>query len=241
MKVLIIIPAYNEEKNIQKVVESVNEYIRTRRSSDCTIDYIVINDGSTDSTAKVCVDNNIKVINLIHNLGIGGAVQTGYIYARIKDYDVAVQFDGDNQHDIRSLDNLLEPVLSGKSDFVIGSRFIDGKSAFKSTFLCRLGIRYLSGIIRLFTGKHISDPTSGYRAANKKAICFLSRNYPVDYPEPESLVWLAKKSFSISEVQVNMFERQNGKSSICSWKSAYYMFKVSLAVICTSFLRRGGN
>ena len=203
-----------------------------------SLDYIVINDGSTDKTECICREKGIRAIHLSQNLGIGGAVQTGYLFARKKGYDIAVQFDGDGQHDIGSLEPLIAPILAEKADFVVGSRFIQGKSAFQSTVMRRLGIRLLSTIIHLFARVRIMDPTSGFRAANQKAIEFLARNYPVDYPEPESIVELSKNAFQITEVQVNMFDRMGGTSSISPWKSVYYMYKVSLAIICTSFQRR---
>lgn len=236
LKVLLIIPAYNEAENIKRVCDMVKEF--SEITTKYELDYIVINDGSSDATTDICEQNDIKAIHLVQNLGIGGAVQTGYIYAKLKKYDIAVQFDGDGQHDIQSLDDLLLPVINGNCDFSIGSRFLKNTSLFKSTFLRRVGIKYLSFITHVFSGVKVTDPTSGYRAANKKVIEFLSVNYPVDYPEPESIVELLKNSFRIREVQVNMLEREGGKSSINSWKSIYYMFKVSLAIVCTSFQRK---
>lgn len=235
MRVLIIIPAYNEETNILKTVNSVIEY---RKNCDFQLDYIVINDGSTDNTYQICKDNNIKCINLIQNLGIGGAVQTGYIYANIKDYDIAVQFDGDGQHDISSLGGLIKPIADNESDFVVGSRFLSKASGFKSTFMRRVGIKWLSFLIKILTGKRIFDVTSGFRAAGKKAIRLLSREYPIDYPEPESIVFLLNNSITVSEVQVNMFEREGGTSSIHSWKTVYYMIKVSLSILCAKLQRK---
>lgn len=235
MNVLIIIPAYNEEANIKKTVTSVEEY---RNKCDFKLDYVVINDGSTDNTYNVCKENNINCINLIQNLGIGGAVQTGYIYAKTKGYDIAVQFDGDGQHDINSLHNILIPILDSKADFVVGSRFIDGTSNFKSTFMRRIGIKWLSVAIKLLTGVKIYDVTSGFRAANKQAIQLLAADYPVDYPEPESIVYLLKNRIKITEAQVNMFEREGGNSSISSWKSVYYMIKVTLAILCAGIQRK---
>ena len=171
----------------------------------------------------------------MQNLGIGGAVQTGYKYAYINGYDVAVQFDGDGQHDITSLEHLIEPILRDECDFVVGSRFVDGSSQFKSTRMRRMGISWLSKVIRMFTGIIIKDPTSGYRAANRYCIKFFADNYPVDYPEPESIVMLAKQNMRIQERQVNMFEREGGESSINMWRSVYYMFKVTIAIVCASF------
>ncbi|MEG2017398.1 MAG: glycosyltransferase family 2 protein [Clostridium sp.] len=236
MKILLILPAYNEEKNIKKAVDSIIAY--SSKYTNVMIDYIVINDGSTDLTQSVCEENNIKCISLIQNLGIGGAVQTGYKYAKIKGYDVAVQFDGDGQHDIESLMTLISPILNDSADFVIGSRFIEGTSEFKSTMTRRVGIKYLSFLIQTLTLKKVYDPTSGFRAANKKAINYLAEDYPVDYPEPESIVTLLKNGLVLKEVQVNMFEREGGVSSISPMKSVYYMIKVSLAILCASFQRK---
>ena len=235
MRVLMIIPAYNEEDNILGTVNNVRNYKVSNK--DFILDYIVINDGSTDSTKKVCERENIKCLTLIQNLGIGGAVQTGYIYAYRNDYDIAVQFNGDGQHDIQSLEKLVAPILDQECDFVVGSRFVDGTSQFKSTKMRRLGIRWLSKTIKLFSGITVKDPTSGFRAANRKCIKIFASNYPVDYPEPESIVMLSKKNITIGETQVNMFEREGGESSINMWKSIYYMFKVTLAIICASFQR----
>lgn len=235
MKVLMIIPAYNEEENIVRTVNRVKEY--KSDNDEITVDYIVINDGSTDDTQRVCEREHIKCIRLVQNLGIGGAVQTGYIYAWRNNYDVAVQFDGDGQHDINSLGSILEPILAQKSDFVVGSRFVDGNSEFKSTRMRRVGINWLSKVIKVFSGITVKDPTSGFRAANKKCIKIFANNYPVDYPEPESIVMLSKKNIRICEKQVNMFEREGGESSISIWKSVYYMFKVTLAIVCASFQR----
>ena len=237
MRALLIIPAYNEEENIEKVVARIDEF-RKGGCGGLTLDYVIINDGSTDSTLQICRKNNFNVVNLIQNLGIGGAVQTGYMYAERYGYDIAVQFDGDGQHDINSLMPLLEPVIKDEQDFVVGSRFLEGTSEFKSTLMRRIGIRYLSFIIKLFARCRVTDPTSGFRAANRKVIKYLAWNYPVDYPEPESRVDLSKRSFRISEVQVNMLEREGGMSSISSWKSVYYMVKVSLAIVCSSLQKK---
>ena len=237
VRVLLIIPAYNEEANIQRVIGRVREY---RKTCPYQLDYVVINDGSTDSTARICRENGIHHISLLQNLGIGGAVQTGYLYAQREGYDIAVQFDGDGQHDLNSLPQLLAPVVRGDCDFCVGSRFLDKSSAFQSTPLRRVGIQYLSWLIRLFTGTKVTDPTSGFRAANQAVIRDLADYYPADYPEPESIVQIKKMRHRIQEVQVNMFQREGGQSSIRSWKSIYYMIKVSVAVVCAS-LQRGGR
>src|SRR5699024_6313651 len=179
------------------------------------LDYIIINDGSKDRTEAICREKGYNAVHLIQNLGIGGAVQTGYILAKMEGYDIAVQFDGDGQHDIGSLDALLEPILRGESDVSVGSRCLDpGAVPFRSTFMRRAGIRILSTILRVFAGCRLTDPTSGFRAANREALAFLAEDYPADYPEPESIVSLSRNGFRISEVQVNMFEREGGVSSI---------------------------
>ena len=235
-KVLMILPAFNEEENILNTARQIESYTPPE---GVQVDYIVINDGSQDNTAAVCKQNGIPCLTLVQNLGIGGAVQTGYIYAARKGYDIAVQFDGDGQHDINSLGALVMPIIEGKSDFVVGSRFLqEGASGFKSTFMRRVGIRYLSLMIRLVSRIKPTDATSGYRAAGKEAIKFLSLHYPTDYPEPESLVTLYKSGFHITEAPVNMFERAHGRSSINFTKSIYYMIKVSFAILCAGMQRK---
>ena len=235
MKVLIIIPAYNEELNIEN---TVNKIINYNKKSKNIIDYVVINDGSTDNTYQVCKDNNYNVINLIHNLGIGGAVQTGYKYAYQNDYDIAIQFDGDGQHDENYIDGLVKKIEEG-NDLVIGSRFVAELSKFKSTGTRRLGIRILSFLIKICTGKKIYDPTSGFRAANKEVIKLFASSYPTEYPEPESTTFLIRKKLKVSEIPVEMHERKHGKSSIKPLKSIYYMFSVSISIIITSIYKEG--
>lgn len=237
MKLLLVLPAYNERENIVNTVRQITEFRQTA-ALPFEIDYVVVNDGSTDDTERICRQNHIKCLSLVQNLGIGGAVQTGYIYAMRNGYDIAVQFDGDGQHDITSLPRLVAPILDGSVDFTVGSRFLEKGSTFQSTFMRRVGIKWLSVLIRLVSGVRLSDVTSGYRAANKKALDFLAKNYPVDYPEPESIVSLRKNGFRLKEVQVNMFERAAGKSSINFYKSVYYMIKVSFAVLCTAIEKR---
>lgn len=236
MKVLVIIPAYNEEKNIIKTVES----LKTVKLKNHTLDYVVINDGSCDNTKKVCIENNFNLIDLPFNLGIGGAVQTGYKYAYYNNYDIAIQFDGDGQHDASYITSLIEEIENG-NDIVIGSRFISDLSTFKSTRIRRVGINFLSWLIKKVTGKKIYDPTSGFRAVNKKIIHLFADNYPSDYPEPDTIVTIIKKDFKVSEIPVKMHERANGQSSISLMKSVYYMIKVSLAIIISSLSTKKGN
>ena len=173
-KILLIIPAYNEADGIEDVIRKVNDY---RKNYKYILDYIVINDGSTDNEEEILRKNDINHVELVNNLGIGGAVQTGYIYALENDYDIAVQFDGDGQHDIQSLPNLIEPLINDVADFTVGSRFVsDSKSSFKSTGARQAGIKILSNLIYMLTGLRIKDVTSGYRAGNRKVIeQFVSR------------------------------------------------------------------
>lgn len=228
-KILIIIPAYNEENNILKVYNSIMDYNKT---NDTNYDVIVINDGSNDNTYDICIKNNIPVVNLIYNLGIGGAVQTGYKYALSNGYDIAVQFDGDGQHDIKYVKNIILPIIEKKADMVIGSRFIDKNSSeFKSSYARRLGISIISKVIKIKTKKNIYDTTSGFRAVNKKIIKNFSNNYPVEYPEPISTANILNDGFIIKEVPVSMNKRQGGISSIKKWKSIYYMINVILSII----------
>lgn len=229
LKILIIIPAYNEAQNI---INTVNEIINYKKLK---LDYIVVNDGSSDNTMQILKNNNISYINLANNLGIGAAVQTGYKYAYKYDYDVAVQFDGDGQHDINYIDYLINPIKTKKADMVIGSRFVGNESQFLSTPFRRVGINLLSFIINIFTGKKIKDTTSGYRAVNKSIIEKFANKYPFDYPEPITNLLLLKEKYIIKEIPVNMKERKFGKSSIRMFKSFSYMFNVILTIIIINF------
>lgn len=223
MKKLIIIPAYNEEENIGNTVRAIQ-----KEASD--FDYVVINDHSTDHTLQILKENHLNYLNLPTNLGIGGAVQTGYRYALEHDYDVAVQVDADGQHDPAYLNQLLETMEKENADMVIGSRFID-KEGFQSTFARRIGISYFTWLIHSLTGKTITDPTSGFRMVNRDVIRLFAKDYPRDYPEPESVVSLLKRGKKVVETPVVMKERQGGKSSINLSNSVYYMIKVSLAIL----------
>ena len=223
MKKLVIIPAYNESASI---VNTVND-IKTNAPD---FDYVVINDRSKDNTYKICVDNNINVLDLPLNLGIGGAVQTGYWYALENGYDIAVQFDGDGQHDAKYLGVMVDSLVSNNADMVIGSRFIE-KQGFQSSVARRFGIKYFSALIKLLTSNRITDPTSGYRMCNKKVIELFVNNYPKDYPEPETVTSVLRKKLNVIEIPVVMRPREEGVSSISLKKSVYYMFKVTLAIM----------
>lgn len=231
-RVLLIIPAYNEEDNILNTCNHIYDY---NKKNNTKYDIIVINDGSTDKTEQILNKNKIPHIKLIHNLGIGGAVQTGYKYAYKNNYDIAIQFDGDGQHDASYISNLVEEIEKG-NDIVIGSRFVKELSEFKSTFIRRLGIKWLSLLIKICTRKRIYDPTSGFRACNKKVIKEFATDYPIDYPEPDTIVTIIKKGYKVSEIPVKMNERTGGVSSLNTniFKPIYYMIKVSLAIIISS-------
>ena len=226
--ILIIIPAYNESKSIEKVCESLEKY---------KYDYVVINDCSTDETGKICQKKGYNCINLVHNLGIGGAVQTGYKYAKLNNYDIAVQFDGDGQHNSEYIKDLTDPIINNDMDMVIGSRFVRKINTFKSSFTRRLGIKLISFFIKLVTGEKIYDTTSGMRAVNKKIIDEFSENYPTEYPEPISTTLMIKKGYKVLEKPVKMNERKEGISSIRAWKNIYYMVNVVLSIILIGFRR----
>jgi glycosyltransferase involved in cell wall biosynthesis len=226
-KILVIVPAYNESANIEKVIDSLS-------NQNGRWDILVINDCSTDNTGEVAAGTGkATVINLPANLGIGGGVQTGFKYARIKGYDIALQFDGDGQHRADEIPKLLAELDQG-FDVAIGSRFIERHGGFRSTRSRRMGIKIFELVNWLLIGHRITDNTSGFRAYNRKAISFLSQNYPADYPEPEAVVLLGKNGFKMTEVATAMMERQGGKSSIGGFRSVYYMVKVLLSVLMAS-------
>lgn len=222
MKKLVIIPAYNESASIKKTVEEIE-----KKANE--FDYIIINDCSTDDTRKICEKNNFNVINLPINLGIGGAVQTGYRYAYEQGYDIAVQVDGDGQHDPAFLNKMAEYLTEKNINMVIGSRFIE-KQGFQSSGTRRIGIKYFTCLIRLLTGKVITDPTSGLRMIDREIIELFAEDYPKDYPEPESVVAILRRKKRVDEIPVVMRERGGGVSSISIKKSIYYMIKVTLAI-----------
>lgn len=232
MKILLIIPAYNEEDNILKVCRTIEEY---NEKNEQKLDYVVINDGSKDNTLNILQENRLNYVNLINNLGIGGAVQTGYKYAKENNYDIAIQFDGDGQHDVNCVEKICKPIIEGQADMCIGTRYLDKTSStFQSTAIRRLGANVISLFIKICAGKKITDPTSGFRAANKKVIEEFSKLYPTEYPEPESTVSLLINKYKIIEVPVSMNEREGGKSFVTPFKSVDYMIKVTLAIIIDS-------
>ena len=223
MKKLVIIPAYNEEGGIEKTVQDI-------LSNAPDFDYVIINDCSTDGTLSICHKTGYNVVNLPVNLGIGGGVQTGYLYAWRNGYDVAVQFDGDGQHTASFLNIMAEHLTKNDLDMVIGSRYIT-KDGFQSSGMRRLGIRYFTGLIRLLTGKRITDPTSGMRMVNRSVIELFAKDYPKDYPEPESVTTILRRKKKVEEIPVVMNAREAGVSSISPVNAVYYMIKVTAAVV----------
>ena len=223
MKKLVIIPAFNEEGNLEKTIKDIKD-----NAPD--FDYVIINDCSTDKTLEMCRRHGFSYLNLPVNLGIGGAVQTGYRYAYYHGYDIAVQFDGDGQHSASHLEDMVTTLIDTESDMVIGSRFIE-KEGFQSSGLRRIGIKYFTGLIKLLTGKKITDPTSGMRMVNKKLLEKFTDEYPKDYPEPESVVTILAEKYKVTEIPVVMNEREEGVSSISLKNSVYYMIKVSFAIL----------
>lgn len=231
-RVLIIIPAYNEEKNIETVVKNLE-------TNFPEYDYVVINDCSTDSTLQILEKNHFNYVSLPHNLGIGGAVQTGYMYARDYGYDIAIQLDGDGQHDPAYIKDIILPIENGDAEYVIGSRFIEHEG-FQSSSTRRMGINILSGWIKMLCGKKVFDVTSGFRAVNRSCILHFASDYPQDYPEPKAIIDAVLHGVRITEVPVVMRERLGGESSITLWRSVYYMIKVSLDILL-SRISEGGN
>ena len=223
MKKLMIIPAFNEESNIEKTVTAIQKNAQG-------FDYVIINDCSGDNTRQICEENGYNIVNLPINLGIGGAVQTGYKYALEHGYDVAVQVDGDGQHDPEFLSTMAEHLMDNGLDMVIGSRFIE-KEGFQSSALRRIGIIFFSKLIKILTGTLITDPTSGLRMIGRNAMALFAVDYPRDYPEPESVVAVIQRGMKVEEIPVVMKEREGGVSSISLKKSVYYMIKVTLAIM----------
>ncbi len=222
-KKLVIIPAFNE-------AESIVETVRDIRENAPDFDFVVINDCSKDRTLEVCKKEDIKVLNLPINLGIGGAVQTGYVYAFHQGYDIVVQFDGDGQHDARYLEVMADSLVKEQADMVIGSRFIE-KQGFQSSGVRRIGIRIFSFLSQALFGVRITDATSGMRMCNRRVMELFIRDYPRDYPEPETVCRLLRKKYKVIEVPVEMKERLAGVSSISFNRSVYYMIKVTLAIL----------
>jgi glycosyltransferase involved in cell wall biosynthesis len=230
MDKIIIIPAYNEEKNLGRVLRSIREEAPE-------FDVVVVNDGSKDRTSEAARKFDfVKVIDLPENIGIGGAVQTGFLYSRRLPYELAVQVDADGQHRPAEILKIVGPLLCGEADVVIGSRFME-RVKFRSSLFRRAGIKVFQVINAVLLGERITDSTSGFRAYNRRAIEILSRTYPDDYPEPEAIFILKRKGLRIKEVPVEMENRAAGRSSISFLHSLYYMVKVCLAIFVLTLRR----
>lgn len=225
MKALIVVPAYNEELNLKRVVDDIKK--------NCKYDYIIVNDCSKDNTEELCIKNNYNYISLPINYGLSSVVQLGFKYALINNYDAVIQFDGDGQHHAKYINKLVKELEKG-NDIVIGSRFVDKKKPYS---LRMIGSRIISFLIKITTGKKITDPTSGFRIYSKKLIPEFANyiNYP---PEPDCLVYLLRRKFKIKEIQVEMSEREYGTSYLNTFKSFEYMLRICISILFIQLFRR---
>jgi len=228
-RILAILPAFNE-------AESLPHTVRDLRSGPVPVDIVVVDDGSRDATTAIASELGVVVLTLPFNLGIGGAVQTGFRYAHHYGYDIAFQFDSDGQHFAREIPALIAPINAGMADVTIGSRFAGEMQSYRQSTTRRAGGRLLSTLVYLLGGTRYTDVTSGFRAYNAKALNIVVHDYPQDFPEPESLLTCRRYNLRVAEVPVEMGHRVGGVSSINLWKSGSYMVKVSLA-LCIERMR----
>jgi glycosyltransferase involved in cell wall biosynthesis len=226
---LAIVPAYNEAGAIEAVISELRE-------CDPELEIVVVDDGSADATATRAAKAGAVVVRLPFNLGIGGAMQTGYQYAREHGFDLAIQVDGDGQHDPREIAVLIEPILAGEADMAVGSRFA-GERRYRAPFARRIGIQLFARVVSLIVRERVTDTTSGFRAVNRRGIALFAVDYPHDYPEVETTVLVHKYRLRMVEVPVAMRTRAAGQSSITVFQSVYYMIKVSLALFVGLFRR----
>lgn len=225
-----VVPAWNEEGAIGGVVDEI-------RAFDPAIEVVVVDDASTDRTADVAEEHGATVLRLLFNVGIGGAVQTGFRYARDAGYDTAVRLDGDGQHDAAELGKLLGPLRAGKADLVIGSRFVAPGGTYRPPLARRLGIRVFASLVSLLARERVTDTTSGFVGLNRRGIELFASEYPHDYPEVEATLVALRSGLRLHQVQVDMRERQTGTSSITFVRSLYYIVKVTLALLVASLRR----
>ncbi len=228
MRVLAIVPAFNESASVAGVVQGLLAL--------GDVDVLVVNDGSTDETAARARAAGARVLDLPINLGIGGAVQCGFLHAARNGYDAAVQVDGDGQHVPEEIRRLLAPIVRGEADLALGSRFV-GPPSYRAPRARRAGMLVFSLVVRLVTGQRLGDTTSGFRASGRTVIEYLALHYPQDYPEVEALVLLKRAGFRIVEVPCRFAERTAGRSSITAARSAYYVLQVLLAILVGLFRR----
>jgi glycosyltransferase involved in cell wall biosynthesis len=228
--VVAIVPAWNEAAAIGGVVDEILAF-------DPTIHVVVVDDASDDETAWVAKRHGATVLPLLFNVGIGGAVQTGFRYARDEGYEIAVRLDGDGQHDASELGKLIGPVRAGEADLVIGSRFVDPGGTYRPPFARRMGIRVFARLVSLLGGQKVTDTTSGFSAMNRAGIELFALEYPHDYPEVEATLVALRSGLRLTQVQVEMRERQAGTSSITFVRSLYYIVKVMLALLVASLRR----
>ncbi len=219
-----IVPAHNEEGSIAGVVREILAF-------DPGLEIVVVDDGSVDRTARLAAEAGAGVVSLPFNLGIGGAVQTGFKYALAAGFELAVRLDGDGQHDPRELPRLIGPVVAGEADIAVGSRFAGGDGRYRGPLARRLGIRLFARVVSLLVGQRVTDTTSGFQALNRRAISLFAADYPHDYPEVEATVMVHRNRLRLVEVPVRMRERSAGTSSITAPRSVYYMAKVLLALL----------
>jgi hypothetical protein len=229
-RILVILPAYQEERSIGGLVRSLRERY--------PYDALVVNDGSTDNTGDAARCAGATVLDLPCNLGIGGAVQSGFLYARSRNYDVVVRIDGDGQHEIDDIPKILEPILAGRADAVIGSRFL-GETGYRGSIPRIFGIRFFRFLVNVTTGYRVTDPTSGFFAINRRLVAFYSDHYPSDYPEVDAYILMHRLGARALEVPVRMYDRSEGKSSITAFRAVYYMVKVTLSFLINRIRRFG--
>ena len=225
-----IVPALNEEVAVPGVIDELQAF-------DPGMDVVVVDDGSVDRTAAVAAAKGVRVLRLPFNLGIGGAVQTGFRFAFENGYDLAVRIDGDGQHDPSQLPLVLGPILRGEADIAVGSRFAGDEDGYRSSRTRRVGIRLLAWVVSRIVGQRVTDTTSGFQAINRDGIALFARDYPHDYPEVEATVMVFRHRLRLVEVPVAMRERGGGRSSITTLRSIYYMVKVLLAIFVGLFRR----
>jgi hypothetical protein len=225
-----VVPAFNEEGAIGRVVEEI-------RASDPAIDVVVVDDASTDETAAIAESLGATVLRLPFNVGIGGAVQTGFRYALAEGYDTAVRLDGDGQHDASELAKLLAPLERGEADLVVGSRFVDPGGGYRPPWARRIGIRLFARLVSVLCRERVTDTTSGFLALDRVGIELFAAEYPHDYPEVEATLVALRSGLRLSQVQVDMRERETGASSITFLRSLYYIVKVTLALLVASLRR----